>query len=151
MLKVDGGGTANAFLMQFQADLLGVPVEVAAVQETTALGAAYLAGLGVGLWADLAELAQRWRSSRRYEPRMSADRARIALHRAGCAPSSGTRLGCAAIRRPSEPSRTLRATLMFDKTVLAQRPAGCQQHAAAHALGQHQHLHRRRLALRERR
>ena len=62
VLKVDGGGTANAFLMQFQADMLGVPVEVAAVQETTALGAAYLAGLGVGLWSDLPELAARWRA-----------------------------------------------------------------------------------------
>ena len=50
-LRVDGGGTANPFLMQFQADLLGVPVEVAAIQETTALGAASLAGLGIGLWA----------------------------------------------------------------------------------------------------
>jgi glycerol kinase len=73
LLKVDGGGTANSFLMQFQADLLGVPVEVAAVQETTALGAAGLAGIGVGLWPDLTELGGRWRSTRRYEPRMSLD------------------------------------------------------------------------------
>jgi glycerol kinase len=73
-LKVDGGGTANAFLMQFQADLLGVPVEVSAVQETTALGAASLAGLGVGLWRDSAELSRRWRAARRYEPAMSEDR-----------------------------------------------------------------------------
>jgi glycerol kinase len=73
LLKVDGGGTANAFLMQFQADMLGVPVEVAAVQETTALGAAYLAGLGVGFWRDLPELAARWRAAERYEPRMSVD------------------------------------------------------------------------------
>jgi glycerol kinase len=79
LLKVDGGGTANTFLMQFQADLLGVPVEVAAVQETTALGAAYLAGLGVGMWTDLPELASRWRSARRYEPRMSLDQ-RDSLH-----------------------------------------------------------------------
>jgi glycerol kinase len=73
VLKVDGGGTANAFLMQFQADMLGVPVEVAAVQETTALGAAYLAGLGVGVWSQPADLATRWRCARRYEPRMSQD------------------------------------------------------------------------------
>jgi glycerol kinase len=72
-LKVDGGGTANPFLMQFQADLLGVPVEVSAIQETTALGAASLAGLGVGLWSDTAELGRRWRPSRRYEPSMSED------------------------------------------------------------------------------
>jgi len=73
VLKVDGGGTTNAFLMQFQADLLGVPVEVAAIQETTALGAAYFAGLGVGLWKDQSELAARWRCARRYEPRMRTD------------------------------------------------------------------------------
>ncbi|HEY1292324.1 MAG TPA: glycerol kinase GlpK [Chloroflexota bacterium] len=73
ILKVDGGGTANPFLMQFQADLLGVPVEVSAIQETTALGAASLAGLGVGLWSDTSELSRRWRASRRYEPSMSVD------------------------------------------------------------------------------
>jgi glycerol kinase len=73
VLKVDGGGTANPFLMQFQSDILGVPVEVAAVQETTALGAAYLAGLAGGVWRDTSELAQHWHASARYEPRMSAD------------------------------------------------------------------------------
>jgi glycerol kinase len=73
ILKVDGGGTANPFLMQFQADILGVPVEVAAVQETTALGAAYLAGLASGVWLDTSDLAQYWHASARYEPRMSAD------------------------------------------------------------------------------
>ncbi|HEX8968502.1 MAG TPA: glycerol kinase GlpK [Chloroflexota bacterium] len=72
-LRVDGGGTANAFLMQFQADLLGVPVEVAAVQETTALGAAGLAGLGIGLWPDAGHLAAHWRGAGRFEPRMSVD------------------------------------------------------------------------------
>ncbi|MBV9600712.1 MAG: glycerol kinase GlpK [Chloroflexi bacterium] len=72
-LKVDGGGTANPFLMQFQADLLGVPVEVAAVQETTALGAASLAGLAAGVWHDQSALGQHWRAARSYEPRMSAD------------------------------------------------------------------------------
>jgi glycerol kinase len=73
VLKVDGGGTANPFLMQFQADILGVPVEVAAVQETTALGAAYLAGLRTGVWRDVSVLAGRSRVAQRYEPRMSAD------------------------------------------------------------------------------
>ncbi|HEY3057707.1 MAG TPA: glycerol kinase GlpK [Chloroflexota bacterium] len=72
-LKVDGGGTANPFLMQFQADILEVPVEVAAVQETTALGAAYLAGLASGFWSDVAELAARWHARARFEPRMGAD------------------------------------------------------------------------------
>jgi glycerol kinase len=81
LLKVDGGGTANPFLMQFQADVLGVPVEVSAVQETTALGAAGLAGLGVGLWRDPSELRSRWRCAQRYEPRMSSD-ARESLYHA---------------------------------------------------------------------
>ncbi len=72
-LKVDGGGTVNPFLMQFQADLLGVPVSVSAVQETTALGAAYLAGLATGFWRGTDELAVRWRAAHTYEPRMSED------------------------------------------------------------------------------
>jgi glycerol kinase len=74
VLRVDGGGTANGFLMQFQSDLLGIPLEVADVQETTARGAAYLAGLGVGFWTDPAEIMRQWRPSRRYEPSMSEDR-----------------------------------------------------------------------------
>jgi glycerol kinase len=69
-LRADGGAAVNAFLMQFQADLLGVPVEVPHVTETTALGAAYLAGLATGFWRDRAELASRWRRARRYEPRL---------------------------------------------------------------------------------
>src|SRR5438477_11364065 len=73
VLRADGGGTANAFLMQFQADLLGIPVEVAAVRETTALGAAFLAGLAVGVWRSPGELARRRAVAARYEPRMSVD------------------------------------------------------------------------------
>jgi glycerol kinase len=80
LLKVDGGGTANPFLMQFQADLSGVPVEVSAVQETTALGAASLAGLGVGLWRDPGELRSRWRCAQRYEPRMTSDERQSLYH-----------------------------------------------------------------------
>ena len=72
-LRVDGGGTANSFLMQFQADILGVPIQKAAVPETTALGAAYLAGLAVGLWQDTAEIARGWRAAETYEPGMSTD------------------------------------------------------------------------------
>jgi len=72
-LRVDGGGTANAFLMQFQADILGIPIQVAAVAETTALGAAYLAGLAVGLWRDTTEIAGHWRAAKTYEPSMSTD------------------------------------------------------------------------------
>ncbi|MDP8923053.1 MAG: glycerol kinase GlpK [Chloroflexota bacterium] len=74
VLRVDGGGTANRFLMQFQADLLGIPIEVASIQETTALGAAYLAGLGVDFWEDRETIARQWRPARRFEPRMGDDR-----------------------------------------------------------------------------
>jgi glycerol kinase len=73
LLRVDGGGSANAFMMQFQSDILGVPIQVAAVTETTALGAAYLAGLAVGLWKDTTELQKLWRAARTYEPVMSVD------------------------------------------------------------------------------
>ncbi len=68
VLRVDGGGTANKFLMQFQADILGVAVEVAAVRETTALGAAYLAGLAVGVWRNPAELRAQRDPAERYAP-----------------------------------------------------------------------------------
>ena len=74
-LRVDGGATANQLLMQFQADLLGVPVVRPEVLETTALGAAYFAGLAVGHWKDAAEIHANWRASRRFEPSMSRDRA----------------------------------------------------------------------------
>ena len=73
LLRVDGGGTANSFLMQFQADILGVPIQLAAVAETTALGVAYLAGLAVGLWRDTTEVARRWRAAETYEPSISTD------------------------------------------------------------------------------
>jgi glycerol kinase len=73
LLRVDGGGTANGFLMQFQADILGIPIQVAAIAETTALGAAYLAGLAVGLWRNTDEIASMWRAARVYEPNMSID------------------------------------------------------------------------------
>ncbi len=69
-LRVDGGASVNELLMQFQADLLGVPVLRPEVTETTALGAAYLAGLGCGLYADTAELARHWRVQRRFDPVM---------------------------------------------------------------------------------
>jgi glycerol kinase len=69
-LRVDGGATANNLLMQFQSDLLGVPVVRPRVAETTALGAAYLAGLAVGFWKDIAEVAANWQVDRRFEPSM---------------------------------------------------------------------------------
>jgi glycerol kinase len=70
-LRVDGGAAANNTLMQIQADLLGVPVVRPAITETTALGAAYLAGLGVGFWRTADELTGQWQVDRRFEPRMS--------------------------------------------------------------------------------
>jgi len=72
-LRVDGGMTANELLMQFQADVLGVPVIRPKVTETTALGAAYAAGLAVGHWSDPAEVSERWREDKRWEPAMDED------------------------------------------------------------------------------
>ena len=71
VLKVDGGQTRNPFLMQFQADLIDRPIEVSAIDETTALGAAFLAGRAAGIWRSDRELAALWRSARRYEPDMT--------------------------------------------------------------------------------
>ncbi|HEY95622.1 MAG TPA: glycerol kinase GlpK [Dehalococcoidia bacterium] len=71
VLKVDGGGSANRFTMQFQSDILGIPIQVSAIAETTALGAGYLAGLAAGLWKDTADIARKWRASITYEPAMS--------------------------------------------------------------------------------
>jgi glycerol kinase len=73
VLRVDGGGTANRFLMQFQADVAGIPVEVAAIPETTALGAAFLAGLATGVWRSPDDLRRRRTVAARFEPRISAD------------------------------------------------------------------------------
>ena len=71
-LRVDGGAAANAFLMQFQADILGVPVVIQETTETTALGAAYLAGLAVGFWKDTQQLARNFKIKKRYLPKMPA-------------------------------------------------------------------------------
>ncbi len=73
-LKVDGGATANDFLMQLQADILGVPVVRPVVREATALGAAYAAGLAVGFWSDLGDLRSNWAIDRVFEPRWDASR-----------------------------------------------------------------------------
>ena len=74
-LRVDGGAAANNMLLQFQADLLGIPVVRPQITETTALGAAYLAGLATGVFRDTDELAARWRVERTFEPQMPRERA----------------------------------------------------------------------------
>ncbi len=73
VLRVDGGATQNRFLMQFQSDILDLPIEVASVQEATAMGAAYLAGLAVGMWIDLDEICTLSTAGLRYEPKMAAE------------------------------------------------------------------------------
>jgi glycerol kinase len=71
-LRCDGGASVNSVLMQFQADILGVPVEVPRITETTALGAAYLAGLATGYWSSREELGKKWQLANRYTPRFDA-------------------------------------------------------------------------------
>ncbi|MGH3909898.1 MAG: FGGY-family carbohydrate kinase, partial [Pseudonocardiaceae bacterium] len=73
-LKVDGGMVANELLMQFQADILGVPVIRPVVSETTALGAAYAAGLAVGFWSGEDEIRANWAADRRWDPAMDPER-----------------------------------------------------------------------------
>ena len=76
-LKVDGGAVANNMLMQFQADILGVPVDRPQVIETTALGAAYLAGLAVGVWDSKEELVSSWKLQSRFEPTMDPEKSAV--------------------------------------------------------------------------
>lgn len=72
-LRVDGGAVANDFLMQFQSDMLGVPVERPVVNETTALGAAYLAGLAIGFWKSRADIAKYWKLDRAFQSKMTSE------------------------------------------------------------------------------
>jgi glycerol kinase len=72
-LRVDGGVTANDFAMQVQADILGIPVSRPVIAETTALGAAYAAGLAAGFWSSTDELEENWQESRRWEPTWGAE------------------------------------------------------------------------------
>jgi glycerol kinase len=74
-LRVDGGASVNDTLLQLQADFLQLPVVRPKVTETTALGAAYLAGLAVGVWKNRDTVAQHWKVDRRFEPLMPADKA----------------------------------------------------------------------------
>jgi len=79
-LKVDGGMVVNETLMQFQADILGVPVIRPKVAETTALGAAYAAGLATGLWGNIEDLRENWVEDKRWEPSMDSDARDQAFH-----------------------------------------------------------------------
>ena len=80
VMRVDGGMVANRFLMQFQADIMGIPVDVPVITETTALGAAYLAALGIGDFSSLDDLTSKWKLAERFEPKMSADERETLLH-----------------------------------------------------------------------
>jgi len=73
MLRVDGGGAANKFLLQFQADILGIPIQRTAVPDVTALGVAYLAGLAVGMWQSTGEISSKWTAAETFEPKMPVD------------------------------------------------------------------------------
>jgi glycerol kinase len=73
IMRADGGAALNGFLMQFQADILGIPVDVPEINETTALGAAYMAALGFGDFTSLDEISKNWKLLKRYEPSMSRD------------------------------------------------------------------------------
>ena len=106
-LKVDGGAAVNNGLMQFQADMLGVPVRRPVVAETTALGAAYLAGLAVGYWKDTDDVARNWALDREFTPAMAAA-ARDALYggwqkAVGPLPRLGRSLGRARQRVRRQP------------------------------------------------
>ena len=79
-LKVDGGASANNFLMQFQSDLIAADVYRPQVIETTALGAAYLAGLAVGFWSSLEDVRNNWAVNRVFTPELEEDKRRKLLH-----------------------------------------------------------------------
>jgi glycerol kinase len=72
-LRVDGGATVSDFLMQFQSDILGIPIQKPVITEMAGLGAAYLAGLGVGFWKSKEEIEKQWKVAKVFEPQMSVD------------------------------------------------------------------------------
>jgi glycerol kinase len=80
VMRADGGAVKDEFLMQFQADILGIPVDVPVIEETTALGAAYLAAFGIGDFHDLKEIESKWKLYKRYEPQMSEKTREKLLH-----------------------------------------------------------------------
>ena len=103
-LKVDGGMVQNELLMQFQADILQVPVTRPKIAETTALGAAYAAGLAVGFWTNLEELRRNWQADQTWQPRMDEDR-RERLFGAGRRPSPGPLIGLISTRSGGYPPK----------------------------------------------
>ena len=80
VVRVDGGGAKSDFLLQFEADILGVPIERPAIIETAVLGAAFLAGLAVGYWQSIEEIAFKWQLERRFEPGITSDRREYLYH-----------------------------------------------------------------------
>lgn len=80
LLRVDGGGSVNNLLMQFQADILGIPIQRAQIPEVTALGAAYLAGLAVGVWRSVEQIGKQWHNTATFEPKMSIDERETIYH-----------------------------------------------------------------------
>jgi len=80
LMRADGGAVVNQFLMQFQADILGIPVDVPVIHETTALGVAYLAALGIGDFDNLDEISSNWKLSQRYEPAITEDHRHQLMH-----------------------------------------------------------------------
>lgn len=81
VMRVDGGGSNNDFMMQFQADILGIPVDVPVINDTTALGAAYLAAYGVGIFKSLDEIKGKWKRKKRFEPKMDQETRKRLLSR----------------------------------------------------------------------
>ena len=96
-LRADGGAVVNRWLMQFQADVLGRPVVVPEVAETTALGVAYLAGVATGVWT-LDQVGSLWREAARYEPRMGDDERAVAAARLAQGGRAGEGLGAGCNR-----------------------------------------------------
>jgi Glycerol kinase len=80
IMRVDGGMVANHFLMQFQSDILGIPIDVPIINEITALGAAFLAAYGIRAFKSLTSLSSNWQLSHRFEPKMTADQRGTLLH-----------------------------------------------------------------------
>jgi glycerol kinase len=110
-LRVDGGASRNNLLMQLQADILGLPIVRPTVSETTALGAAYAAGLAAGVWDSLEMVRQHWKVDRVFEPRWSADRREE---------------GYAGWRRAVERSRGWAVHLNPDRAEAARPPAASE-------------------------